>query len=263
MPTKRTNEEFLKELNNISLNYVPLEKYKNNVTKILFKCLIHNEVFSSTPKLVLEGHCSCKSCSNENKRKRYLKSNEDFLQELKDKNIDVIPLEEYKGNSTQILFKCSCGSEWKTTPERVLLGNHCKKCGYKKMLGKYSHFYNPNLTKEDREDVRYRYRNPKYTMFREGCFARDNYTCRVTGMKSTGNIVAHHLEGFNWDKQNRTNIDNGITLNENIHKEFHHLYGKGHNTKEQFLEFIDMLYSEKRISKKRYDSIKEQIKKIK
>lgn len=263
MNQKKTNEEFLIELKETNPNYISLESYINNHTKILCKCLIHKVDFYSTPKRLLQGRKSCPKCIAEMKRSNYIKSNEQFLQELKEKNIDVFPLEEYKGDNTLILFRCSCGENWKTTPRRVLIGNHCKKCGYSNFVGEKNHFYNPNITDSDRKDSQYRYRNPEYGSFVEKCFERDNYTCRITGKKSTGNILVHHLNGFNWDKNNRTNVDNGITLNINIHKEFHCLYGKGNNTKEQFMEFADMLFLDGRISKERYNSIKNQICKIK
>ena len=74
------------------------------------------------------------------------------LQQLKERNIDVIPLEEYKGNSVKILFRCSCNDLWETTPDRVLIGNHCKKCGYKNLIGENNYFYNSNLSQQDREN---------------------------------------------------------------------------------------------------------------
>jgi hypothetical protein len=181
------------------------------------------------------------------------------MQRLQDKHIDVVPLEEYKGNTTKILFRCSCGDEWYTTPERVLLGNHCKKCGYKHMLGKNNYFYNPNLSDEDRMNTDRRFRNPLYKKFIKACFERDNYTCQITDKKSTGDIVVHHINGYNWDVKNRVNINNGITLNKDIHKEFHMLYGKGNNTKEQFVEFANMLYQQDRISEEKYSSILERL----
>lgn len=54
-----------------------------------------------------------------------------------------------------------------------------------------------------------------------------------------GNLVAHHLNGYNWDVENRFNLDNGITLCEDCHIEFHRIYGFGNNTKKQFEYFRD------------------------
>ena len=255
MPRKRTNDEFIRELHTKLPNIVPLEEYKNGHTKIKCMCMVHDESCESTPKRLLLGHQCCKSCISENKRKVLLRTHEEFLQLLMDKNIDVVPLEEYIDNNTKILFRCSCGDTWETTPERVLLGNHCKKCGYKNLLGDKNHFYNPNLSDDDRKDARYRFRQPKYKKFVSECFERDKYTCQITGQASRGDIVVHHLNGYNWDVGNRFNVDNGITLNKDVHNRFHKLYGKGQNTKEQFMEFIDMLYQQHDISKERYDYI--------
>jgi hypothetical protein len=53
------------------------------------------------------------------------------------------------------------------------------------------------------------------------------------------NIVAHHINSFNWDIENRANPDNGITLCKNCHKDFHDIYGYGDNDKKQFKEWLD------------------------
>ena len=48
----------------------------------------------------------------------------------------------------------------------------------------------------------------------------------------------HHLDGYNWCIEKRTDETNGITLCSNCHKNFYSIYGKGNNTKEQFEEWI-------------------------
>lgn len=263
MPKRKTKEEFIKELKQKMPNILALEEYKNNHTKIKCKCLIHDVVCISTPKRLLNGNNCCEFCIKEDKSNRLLKTNEQFIKQLNENNIDVKPLEEYRGNNTKILFRCSCGDLWETTPQRVLIGNHCKKCGYKNMIGENNYFYNPNLSEKDRQDKNHRFRNPQYKEFVQKCFERDNYTCQISNKKSSGDIVVHHINGYNWDINNRTNVDNGITLNEDIHKEFHKMYGKGNNNKKQFVEFIKTLNEQNRISIEQYNSILERLEKIK
>jgi hypothetical protein len=94
----------------------------------------------------------------------------------------------------------------------------------------------------------------------------NNYTCDITGIRGV-KLVIHHLYSFsdilkktlielNLDIRDSVNkyteeelkfIENkfielhssclGICLQEHIHKEFHSIYGKGNNTKEQYIEF--------------------------
>lgn len=265
MPKRKTNEEFIKELTEKFPNFpiIPIDEYYNNNTKIRCKCLIHKDIVQTTPKRLLKGHNCCPKCLWEIKHNSRVGTNEEFLQKLKYNNIDVIPLEKYSGYNTKILFKCTCGDLWLTTPQRVLLGNHCKKCGYKNMVGEKNYFYNSNLTDEDRYNTQYRFRNPLYKNFIKQCFERDKYTCQITDKPSCGDIVVHHINGYNWDINNRTNINNGITLCDSIHKEFHKLYGKGNNTKKQFIEFVEKLFDENRISLKKYNELINRLNQIK
>lgn len=140
MPKKKTHNEFVKELNISNDRYIPLEEYKNNHDRILCRCKIHEIEFYSNAKRLLQGRCCCPQCNGNQKRERMKLTNDEFLQRLKDKHIDVIPLEEYRYFNTKIKFLCSCGNEWETTPARVLLGNHCKKCGYSNMIGENNYF---------------------------------------------------------------------------------------------------------------------------
>ena len=77
----------------------------------------------------------------------------------------------------------------------------------------------------------------EYRLWREVVFARDNWTCQKTGIKG-GNLTAHHIQNFAQFPELRFAIDNGITLSEKAHKEFHKKYGKINNTKEQLNEFF-------------------------
>lgn len=100
--------------------------------------------------------------------------------------------------------------------------------------------YNPNRTQEDRERGR---DIEGYINFIKEVLKRDNYTCQLSGVKSTGsNLVVHHLNGYNWYKEGRTDINNGVTLLKEIHDLFHQLYRYGNNTKEQFEEFKERYF---------------------
>ncbi len=95
--------------------------------------------------------------------------------------------------------------------------------------------YNHNISLEERETQR-RYDN--YRSWRKKVYERDNYTCQLCKKPSDGDIVAHHLDGYNWCKEKRTMVDNGVTLCENCHISFHKKYGNGNNTREQWEEFV-------------------------
>ena len=51
------------------------------------------------------------------------------------------------------------------------------------------------------------------------------------------NLNAHHLNGWNAFPEQRFDLDNGVTLCTDCHKDFHSQYGYGDNTREQFNEY--------------------------
>ena len=60
--------------------------------------------------------------------------------------------------------------------------------------------------------------------------------CEVTG--SNKNLVIHHLESYNIHPELGADPNNMVRVTEDIHKEFHNIYGYGNNTREQWNEFI-------------------------
>ena len=96
--------------------------------------------------------------------------------------------------------------------------------------------YNPDIPDSVRNtDRNYDPRNRKFV---HDVMERDDYTCQICGQRS-GNLAVHHLNGWHWDIDNRFNLDNGVTLCQAHHKDFHHKYGKTNNTKEQFDEYAN------------------------
>ena len=93
-------------------------------------------------------------------------------------------------------------------------------------LGEKSHFWKGGITKES-ELIR---KGIDFRLWREAVFARDNWICQKTGIKG-GKLHPHHIQNFAQFPELRFAIDNGITLSEQAHKEFHKKYGFKNNTK--------------------------------
>lgn len=117
----------------------------------------------------------------------------------------------------------------------------------------------------------YYYIRQRLVPWRNSVREKNNYTCEITGVRS--NIIVHHIRGFNllfdeviemlefplyenMSMYNQVQLDEFldtflslqehyqqyICINEEIHKEFHKIYGYGSNTQEQWDEFINKYY---------------------
>lgn len=76
-------------------------------------------------------------------------------------------------------------------------------------------------------------------IWRKAVFVRDNFTCQKYGTRG-GELHPHHINNFADFPELRFAIDNGITLSKKAHDEFHKIYGKKNNTREQLLEFLNL-----------------------
>ncbi len=189
----------------------------------------------------------CKQCIEEKRRKRYTLVCEycgkEFTCGVKKQKF-CSPACQGKSRDNKVKYNCEiCGKECKESKQHYLKSKHhfCgSKCMYiwqsQNWKGENHHNWNPNLTQEERN--RCRISSKDYDEWRMSVYKRDNFTCQYCKQSKGKYLNAHHLNGFNWDKNNRYNIDNGVTLCEECHKKFHKLYGKGNNTKEQFKEWI-------------------------
>lgn len=82
----------------------------------------------------------------------------------------------------------------------------------------------------------------EYKEFRKSVMQRDNFTCQITGMH--GKLNVHHIDAISASFEKALDPENAITLHTSVHKLFHDIYGRGHNTKNQFQEFLLKLKEE-------------------
>lgn len=86
-------------------------------------------------------------------------------------------------------------------------------------------------------------RSLRYREWREKVFKRDDWTCQKYKIRSKKGIKIylhpHHIKNFAEYPELRFVTNNGITLSEEAHKEFHKIYGRKNNTKKQLIEFLD------------------------
>jgi hypothetical protein len=126
--------------------------------------------------------------------------------------------------------QCSCKNEIVVLEDdlRSQKKKHCGKCKPIRKFKRYRRFVNKNPRD-----------SPKYRKWCKSVFKRDKYRCVCCGKR--GWLNAHHLNGWNWAVAERYLVSNGVTLcagEGNCHNTFHDRYGRGNNTKQQFLDFM-------------------------
>lgn len=163
--------------------------------------------------------------------------NYDEVKDFIDNNECLLLTEEkdYINTENPINIKCGCGNTFCTSFHEFRGGNkrQCNSCGRKKIEKEGNGNWKGGVATEN-EILR---GSVEYKEWRMQVYKRDKYTCQCCNQKS-GNINAHHLDGWNWSKEQRYDITNGTTLCETCHNDFHNIYGSGDNTKEQYDEFI-------------------------
>ena len=148
----------------------------------------------------------------------------------------------YKGSGVEVECECDCCHKiytmqyGKYLQHNLTKGFFCRSCSHKFIMsGKDHPNWNDNLTDEDRIIGR---NYPEYKNFIKRVLIRDEYTCCYCGNSDHNNVAVHHLNGYDWYIEGRTQDENAVCLCKECHSNFHAHYGMGGNTKEQFEEWL-------------------------
>lgn len=158
--------------------------------------------------------------------------------------IDIIETNEIQQCGVKYKIKCHCECGNITYPRcSGLTTGTTQSCGCKnrdivRVLGKQKTGSNnpmwKNLTQQQKRDCRYRLRGYQFRQY----ILKKYDKCIKCGSKN--DLVAHHLDGYNWCIELRDDPENnGVCLCGNCHRAFHSKYGKRDNTREQFQEYME------------------------
>ena len=133
----RTTEEFIIQLQDISPQINVIGEYTKVTDRISVQCKECGKEWSPLAYSLLSGkgcpHCSAKKGASHRTNRLARKSTEEFIDELKAINPNIVILGEYVNNKTKIAAKCLlCNFQWEVVPASLLHGHGCPKCGRKK-----------------------------------------------------------------------------------------------------------------------------------
>lgn len=128
---KLSHDEFIKRAKISNPNLLILGTYTRAKDKIKYKCTVCGNENESVAYSILQGH-GCPKCGIRERAKNRTKTQEKFVNELKEINPNIEVIGKYKGNAINIKCKCKiCNNKWSPRPYDLLQGKGCKKCADK------------------------------------------------------------------------------------------------------------------------------------
>lgn len=201
-------------------------KYQNVNQKLNYRCPEGHEGSTTFNKFKNAQH-GCDYCGGSRRLEL-----EFIKKEFTKEGLELLE-KEYHNAGVPLKFKCLCGNidtvtyrrfKWASS-ERKNPKRKCREC----MIPDW-HF---TINEEERIKSR---KYPEYYEWVKLVKERDGFTCDCCGYYGK-DVVAHHLEGYSWCKEKRTDVNNGVTMCQNCHNNFHFLNDFKENTKNQYLEF--------------------------
>lgn len=227
------------------------KKYKDISDKIFGNWLV--VAFAGTSKIGSKWKCLCLRCSNleEVSRKnlvsptpRFCKNVNCTLNRSKIRDLSGLQfgrwsvlhyVERAEGQKSVLwLCECACG-EKRAVKSTSLVAGESKSCGclqkeiVSALRGAKSPHWNPKLPNSARE----KRRNGKHAIWAAEVKLRDDYTCQICDKRGVY-LESHHLNSYKYFPEQRYEVDNGICLCKECHRDFHKCYKGVEVTKSMF-----------------------------
>ena len=125
---RKSHDKFVLELSKLNSRVNVIGEYGGSKTKILCACGDCGNRWEATPNNLLKGH-TCPKCARLRANNKIRKTHSQFVEELEQKNPNLIIRGQYVDSSTKIEIECSvCKYIWNADPMTVLSGHGCPKC---------------------------------------------------------------------------------------------------------------------------------------
>lgn len=240
--------------------YLVSTEYVNNKTPLEFHCNICNRNFFRDAGHLFRGRFRCSECGIKAGAKKLQYTDEDVKERLFQDGITMIG--NYVNAATGVKCLCSEGHEFDLYFSAYISarGRGCPQCAILKHSGEGHWNYNGGGHQEVIDDLRH-----VIAPWKKECLQASGYKCDITG--SSSDLVVHHLKNFReivdtaldntklplynyiseyTNKERQTleqevlrlhSLEDGVVLSRELHDEFHKIYGKVKNTRDQYKEF--------------------------
>ena len=128
---RKTHREFVGEMEKMNPNIEIVGEYNGFMTKIKCRCLVCNDEWDTTPRILLRG-AGCPKCAGNKK-----KTHKEFVEQTKSINPNITIIGEYTGAMDKIECKCTlCGGIWSARTSSLLSYSGCPYCARKNRSGR-------------------------------------------------------------------------------------------------------------------------------
>lgn len=128
-----THIEYVNRLRQVNPNVQIVQEYAGMRTPVLHYCVKHDYTWNLAPTNALKGG-GCKYCRSDILKQKFIKSQDEYLKDLKKTHPEIECIELYQGANKKIKHKCKeCGYIWSVIPSSLINNNTgCPMCGLEK-----------------------------------------------------------------------------------------------------------------------------------